>query len=528
LADYDVIVVGGGHNGLIAAAYVARAGLRVAVLERCAQLGGASATVELLPGHRVDVGASTHLVFRQTGIAEELGLAEHGLRYLEADPMFVALCPDGSAIHFWRDLDRTCESIARLSPVDAEAYRRFVTTWAPVAPFFLDLFSSAPSITGATGHFLAQLRRAGPGAFELLAGLASSPQALLRKYFRDPRLQGALAFSAAQTGVPLGMRGAGASLLWWAMGHAWGNSVPEGGSGALAEALGRKLASLAADVFAGEPVRQVRPAGGELELVTEAGRTLSARAVLMATHLRTTLRLLAPEAIPPRALKRLSNVGAGNGCGVTLHLVTDALPRYPALPDGGAVAHRAIQFFCPSLEHIERAHADFLEGRPAREPAVAITTASAFDPTRAPPGRHVVALWAQWYPYALAGGQRWEDLAEAETERILGVVAPYAPGLRDSVRAVRFKSPVDLERELDLARANLMHLPMTPDRLFTSRPARGFANYRLRPGIYLTGGSTHPGGGVIGASGRLAAAAVLRDLGASLSLPLSTNAGLLT
>jgi phytoene dehydrogenase-like protein len=221
LADYDIVVVGGGHNGLIAAAYVARAGLKVALLERSAHLGGAAAAVELWPGNHVDVGAGTRVVFCQTGIAEDFGLAEHGLTYLEFDPMFVAFFPDGTSIHFWCDLDRTCESIARLSPADAENYRRFVQTWTPIAPFFLDLFGSPPSLAGAARHMLAQLRRPGPRAFELLSGLAASPKALLRKYFSDPRLQSALAFSSAQTGVPTETRGSGASRLWFAMGHKW-------------------------------------------------------------------------------------------------------------------------------------------------------------------------------------------------------------------------------------------------------------------------------------------------------------------
>ncbi len=510
MADYDVVVVGAGHNGLIAAAYLARAGLRVAVLERRSNLGGAAGTIELWPRHRADLGASAHVVFKQTGIAEELGLAEHGLEYLEFDPMYVAMFPDGTAIQFWRDLDRTCESIARVSPEDAEAYRRFVRTWAPVAPLFLDLFTSPASLPAAAGHLWAQLRRGGPGAIELVTGLASSPRALLRRYFRDPRLQAALAFSAAQTGVPTDTAGAGATLLWWAMSHAWGNPAPRGGSGALADALDRKLAALGATVLPGEPARNVRRTADGVEVITDGG-ALSARAVVMATHLKTTLRLLG-DALPARASARLGSVPLGNGCGVTLHLATDGLPTYPALPDGGADAHRAVQLFCPSPDHLDRAHADFLAGRPAREPAVAITSATAFDPTRAPPGRHVLALWAQWYPYALADGRAWEDIADSETERILDVVAAYAPGLRASIRERRFSSPVAMERELDLARANLMHLPMTPDRLLTSRPAWGYADYRLAPRIYATGASTHPGGGVMGVSGRLAAAAVLRDL----------------
>ena len=519
MPDYDVVVVGAGHNGLVAAAYLARAGQRVAVLERAANLGGAAGTVERWPGHQVDVGASAHVVFKQTGIAEDLGLAEHGLEYLEFDPMYVALFPDGTAIEFWRDLDRTVESIARTSPHDAEAYRRFVHLWAPVAPLFLDLFTSPASISAAAGHFWAQLQRGGPGAVALMAGLASSPRAILRKHFRDPRLQGALAFSAAQTGVPSDAAGSGATLLWWAMGHAWGNPTPRGGSGMLAVALQRKIESLGGVVLAGQPASGVRRTDEGVEVDVDGG-TISARAVVMATHLRTSLRLLG-DALPARAAARLGAVPLGNGCGVTMHLATDGLPAYPALPDGGDNAHRGVQFLCPSPDHLDAAHSDYLAGRPAQAPAIAITSASAFDPSRAPPGRHVLALWAQWYPYALADGQRWDDIADREAERIIDVVAGYAPGLRASIRHQHFSSPVAMERTLDLAHANLMHLPMTPDRLYVSRPARGYADYRLAPRIYACGASTHPGGGVMGTSGRLAAAVVLEDLGGPPSRPVA-------
>jgi phytoene dehydrogenase-like protein len=515
LADYDVVVVGGGHNGLIAAAYLAREGLRVAVIERKTVLGGAAATTELWPGHHADVGAASHVVFKQTGIAEDLGLAEHGLQYLDFDPMYVALEPGGPGIHFWRDLDRTCESIAAVSPEDAEAYRRFVQTWAPVAPFFLDLFTASPSVTGAAGHFWAQLRRGGPGVVELLAGLASSPAALVRKHFRHPLVQATLAFASAQTGLPTGTAGAGGALVWWAMSHAWGHPAPRGGSGALAEALHRKLVSLGGRVFPGQPARSVKRAADGVVVETDDG-PVGAHAVVMATHLRTTLRLLG-DTIPARASGRLGAVPLGNGAGVKLHLVTDRLPAFPGIPDGGAAAHRGIQQICPSLEHLERGYADFLAGRPAREPALAMTSPSAFDPTRAPSGRHVLGVWAQWYPYALADGQRWDDIREAQTERILDTIESCSPGFRGTIRELRFDSPLDLERDLDLPHANIMHLPMTPDRLMTSRPARGYASYRLAPGVYVTGASTHPGGGVIGASGRLAAAAVLHDLTGSPS-----------
>lgn len=511
--DTDIVVVGGGHNGLIAAAYLARSGLRVTVLERRAELGGAAATHTPWPGHRVDAGASGHIVFCQTGIAEDLGLAEHGLEYLSFDPMYVAFLPDGSTIEFWRDLDRTCASIAKISPADADAYRRFVQTWAPAAPLLLDLFSSPAAITSATAHFWNQLQRKGPNAFELLRGFAASPATLVRRFFRDPRVQAPLLFSAAQTGVPSHTAGTGAMLLWFAMIHQWGIPAPRGGSGMLAEALRRKIIALGGTVHAGLPAQRVR-SHAEGVVVETADGQIMARSVMMATHLKTTLALLG-DALPAATSARLGTVSAGQGCGVLVHLATEGLPAYPGLPDGGADAHRGIQLFCPMPEAFERGWAELCAGVPATELAVALTSPSAFDSTRAPPGRHVMQLWSQWYPYTLAGGRDWTEIAEVETARILDVVSRYMPGLRASVRECRFTSPPVLARELDLAQANLMHLPMTPNRLFTFRPAYGYSDYRLAPNIYMTGASTHPGGGVMGVSGKLAARVVLEDWGKS-------------
>lgn len=366
MPDVDVVVVGGGHNGLVAAAYLARGGLSVAVLERRVELGGAAGSHEVWPGHRVDAGAAAHIVFCQTGIAQDLGLAAHGLEYLTFDPMYVAFLRDGSTIEFWRDLDRTCASIARISPPDAESYRRFVQTWAPAAPLLLDLFASPASIPAAAAHFWTQLGRRGPGVVELLRGFASSPVALVRRLFRDPRVQAPLLFSAAQTGVPPGAAGGGATLLWIAMSHHWGIPAPRGGSGMLAEALRSKILALGGRVAAGLPARAVRAAPDGVLVETDDG-PIAARAVVMATHLHTAVSLLG-DALPAATSARLGAVSAGDGCGVVLHLATEGLAPYPGLPDGGADAHRGHPALLPDPRRL-RARLDRALRRLARDRA---------------------------------------------------------------------------------------------------------------------------------------------------------------
>jgi phytoene dehydrogenase-like protein len=277
-------------------------------------------------------------------------------------------------------------------------------------------------------------------------------------------------------------------------------------------ALGRLIEAQGGHVLLAAPVERIVVRGGRAWGVALAdGRVLSARAVVSGAHIRTTLRLLG-EAAPAWARRRVGRVRADQSGGVVVRYALAALPDYTALPGGPGVQHGAIALICPDLGYVERAHAEARRGWPAREPALTVLTRSAVDATLAPPGRHLMSVWGQYAPYRLAGHQSWDEVGPRAAEAQLAVLARYAPNVRAAVLDRVIQTPAYLERELDLARGNPSHLDMTPGQMFGRRPVAGLGGYRGPvPGLYLTGASTHPGGGIFGAAGRNAAAAVLHD-----------------
>ena len=507
----DVAVVGAGHNALVAACYLARAGLDVEVLEQDTVVGGACSTVERWPGYQVDRGSSAHIMVRHTGIVEELALAECGLRYLDMDPWGYAPFGD-EAITFHVDLDRTCASIAAVcGDRDAEAYRRFATTWADLSEPVFDAFQSAPS-GAAVGRGLVRVNRRSPdGTAETTRRFLAPGDHLLDELFTDERLKTALAWLGAQSGPPTHEAGTGALVGWNPLMHRVAPGRAVGGSGALSLALAERLRRLGGRLRLGDGAERITrdPSGRVTGVLTRSGDRVRARAVLAGCHVLTTFRLLGDQ----RWLDRVGRaVRVGNGLGMAVRLGTRELPRYPAA-GGSTEPYSAMQLLAPSRTALRRAYGEFAAGRTPAEPAVLAMTFSALDPSIAPPGRHSVTLWAQWHPYELADGEHWDRIREREADRVIGQVETAAPGFASSIEHVHVQTPLDLERELGLLRGNVMHVEMGLDAMFSLRPLPELAGYRTPvPRLYLTGASTHPGGGVFGASGRSAAAVLVRDL----------------
>jgi len=506
--DYDVLTIGAGHNALIASAYLAQAGLAVGVFERRPIVGGAVSTIEQVPGYRFDLGGSAHILIRNTPIVEELGLERFGLEYIDVDPLFFAPFEDGDHLLFHRSEARTIEGIEARFPGEGEAYGRFLDEWRPFARAVRDMFLATPDplALGAT----AMSGKAVPGDWRKALPRILKPYGeVVDDYFREEKVKAPLVWMAAQSGPPPSEPLTSPFLLWHPLYHEGGMARPRGGSGMLTQALARHVEAHGGTVHVGAPVDEILVEGGRATGVRVGDQVYTARVVLAGAHaLETFGRLLPTQYRPPNA----AGMRVGNGFGAIVRLALSEPIRYSAHP--GDEARRALQLICRDRAQVSAAYGDYLAGRPAADPPIVAMSFSAVDDTLAPPGGEVLWLWAQYYPYQLAGGRSWDDIAPEVEASILDAYEVYAPGTKAKVVGSLFQHPAWLERELGLFRGNVMHLEMSLDQMFALRPFLGGHGYRAPGvrGLYLTGASTHPGGGIMGASGRNAAREVLKDL----------------
>jgi phytoene desaturase len=521
---YDAIVVGGGHNGLTCACYLQKAGLRVLVLERRPIVGGAVCTETMFGGYRMDVGSSAHIMIHLTPVVRELELERFGLEYIDMDPFAFFPLPDGSgAIEFWRDLDKTCASIEKVSPRDAEAYRRFVEFWGAINEGVFKVFLKPPTpgnlvTTMMTGQFNRVEDGSTGGSLDTLRKIFTSYGHLINEWFESEAMRTALAWLAAQSGPPPDEIGTADFAGWHAMLHRSGAKHPRGGSGMLTQAMQRCFEQYGGEVRLDAEVERIMIQGGRVRGVRlRSGEQIATRSVVSNAHIQTTLlTLVGAEQLPGDLAARVGRIRVGNGFGMTIRCAADALPDYLAAPSGGKPhpSHHGLQLLCPSLSYLDRAYQDFRSGVPAREPAVIAMTFSAIDPDVAPAGKHTLFLWAQYHPYELSNGQDWDSIAEREADKLLEVMYRYAPNMRGAITNRYIQTPLDLERKLGLLRGNVMHVEMSFDQMFCFRPLPELSAYKVPQigGLYLTGASTHPGGGVFAASGYNTAGVVLRDL----------------
>lgn len=515
----DTVVIGAGHNGLIAACYLAAAGQRVVVLERDSVPGGAVSTVERFPGYKVDRGSSAHLMIRHTPIIDELGLADHGLRYVDCDPWaFSPGTEAGPPIVFHRSLDRTCASIeAACGAADADAYRRFVAVWGPRSDAMMSAFTSSPSPMALGRAFWGLTGRIPGGGGTAGIGLSQeflmSGNALLDNWFESEHLKAALAWFGAQSGPPMNEPGSASMVGFCAAMHTIPPGRAIGGSGALSESLLRKLASDGGQVFLSAAATTLQPRDDGWLVRSADGGEHRTRSVVSACHVLTTLELLGAGGFERTALDRWrSQIRIGNGIGMAVRLGGTDVPTYPGLPADTGV-HAALGLLVTDRGHLAQAYADASAGHLPTRPALIAMSYSAIDPTLAPTGRHMTSLWAQWHPYRLSGGRSWTDHADEASDAIVAELERHAPGFTESIEHVHIQTPADLETELGLTGGNIMHVEMSLDQMMIWRPHPELARHRIpgAAGLFLAGASTHPGGGVCGASGRIAASAVLVD-----------------
>jgi beta-carotene ketolase (CrtO type) len=511
----EVVVVGGGHNGLVCGCYLARAGLEVLVLEAAATPGGCIHTVELPDGRgRLEVGAYEHGGLRASGVADDLELeTRFGLRFHLRDQVTLAPCDDGTALAFDTSLDRTVEHLAPVvGQADADAYRRFAA-WAAAGAALLGQTDAGPP---PSVRELAALAEAALGAQagRFLQALLGSASNLVRSVVADERLQAPLAHWAAHAQQPPSDPGTGAGAMQLAGGHGRPAARPAGGSRATVDALVRCLEAAGGGLRCGQPATRVEVTGDRAVAVhAGGGRVAATKAVVSALDARRLLlELVDPAAVPPWLAAEAGriHVGRANVSELKVDAVLTGTPPLPGPPGFG----RAFMLSANTTGDLERAFASIRLGRLPERPPLMLAFPSALEDGWAPPGRS--ALWLSTFvPWRLAGGP-WDRAALERAADHAWRTAEKALGTTLEPLERHLTGPLEWVARHGNPHANPNHVEMSLDQLLSFRPSPSLSGYRTPiGGLFLTGAGTHPGGGVTGAPGRNAAAVVLDSLGAS-------------
>jgi phytoene dehydrogenase-like protein len=519
---FDAIIVGAGHNGLVTAGYLARAGRRVLVLERRDVVGGACVTEETFPGFKVSTAAYVNSLFHKA-IVRDLRLGEHGFHVLAREPSSFTPFPDGRSLIMGPDADLTRKEIAKFSVRDAERYPRYEAMLERVADVIEPtLTMSPPDLMRPRLRDLRNLlslgrsfRRLGAGAGEAVEILTGPARAILDRWFESEQLKATLATDAIIGAMASpAMPGTAYVLFHHVMGETdgkrgvWG--YVRGGMGGLTQALAAVARGHGAEIRCGAEVARILVRDGRATGVALAGGDeYQAPIVASNADARVTFtRLLDPRLLPEEfaaAVGRISYESAS----LKINVALAELPDFSALPGAPGPQHRGTIHICPDQDYIERAFDDAKYGRPSARPVLECTIPSVVDPTVAPPGRHLMSMFVQYAPYTLREGT-WDGLRESFADRCFDLLDEYAPNFKRSVLARQVLTPLDLERVFNLTGGNIFQGAMMPSQLFAFRPVFGWARYRTPiRGLYLCGAAAHPGGGVMGTPGLNAAREIL-------------------
>ena len=529
-AKYDAIIIGAGHNGLTAAAYLARAGRKVLVLERRHLVGGAAVTEEIFPGFKFSVCSYVVSLLRPE-IIRELQLAKHGLEILPLDGTFTPML---SGDYLWRvnDHARTFREISRHSRADAEVYDEYGRAMVEMGRFAKDILAMTPpdpfSLKMRELSVLGDLLKRFRALPELdrhnqLQLLTMSAVDFLDQWFETDVLKATMSASGI-IGTFLGVRSPGTAyvLLHHYMGdidgafRSWGLS--KGGTGTVSESIASAARAFGADIRVNAPVRHILVKDGEATgVVLENGDYHLASVVMSSVDPRLTfMRMVGADHLPGEFVEDIARYKYRGSSG-KVNLALDGLPDFTAAPgskDPGLHRNQHLRgaiSISPSVDYMERAFDDAKYGEFSRRPYVDIVIPSLTDPSVAPPGKHVMSCFVQYAPYDLREGT-WDERREAFGDAVINAISQFAPNLKSRILHRQVLTPLDIERTFGLSEGNIFQGELTLEQLFFMRPAPGWAGYRTPiKRLYMCGSATHPGGGIMAAPGRNAALRALGD-----------------
>jgi phytoene dehydrogenase-like protein len=527
MPKYDAIIIGGGHNGLVTAAYLARAGRSVLVLERRELVGGCAVTEEVWPGYRVSTAAYLTSLMQER-IVRELELERYGYQVDAKDPAFFSAFPDGRHLFMWQDRARTLAEIARFSRHDAEVYPRYEDQLERISQVVEGLLLTPPpqfppqGFGDAVDYLKLAGRLRGLSAQDIVALVkifTQSAAEFLDEWFESEQVKVTLATDGV-IGANGGPRSPGTAyiLLHHCMGGVAGHrglwGFVRGGMGAVSEAIARSARASGAAIRTEAPVAKVLVRGGRAyAVVLESGEEIEGGSIASNLDPKLTfLRLVDERDLDPEFVAAIRHFRIeGTSCKINLAL--SGLPEFTAYPGAPGPHHRATMHICPSIDYVERAWDDAKYGRPSERPLLELTIPTMYDPSLAPPGKHIAGIFLQYAPYTLREGD-WDGLREPFADRVISLVEEYAPNIRGIIEHRQVLTPLDLERRFGITGGNIFHGEMSLDQMFVMRPVAGWARYRTPiHGLYLCGSGAHPGGGVMGAPGYNCAREMLKRPG---------------
>src|SRR5438132_5284508 len=527
---YDAIIIGGGHNGLVTACYLARAKWKVLVLERRYLVGGACVTEETFPGFKVSTAAYVNSLFRPE-IIRDLRLKDYGFEVCERNPSSFSPFLDGRHLFLGPDAQMNVREISKCRAKDAEAYPKYKAMLERVAAVVEPTITQIPpnivhpGLGGLwkIGKLGRSMQKLGPGMGEAVEVLTGAARPLLDRWFESEELKATLATDAIIGAMAApSMPGTAYVLFHHVMGETngkrgvWG--YVRGGMGGLTQALAKAAQALGVDIRCNTEVSRIQTNGGAVRGVALAnGDEFQAPVVASNADAHVTFnKLLDAGELPPDFAAAVSRINY-DSASLKINVALAELPNFRACSGLEAgPQHRGTIHICPDQDTIERALDDAKYGRPSQQPILECTIPSVVDPTVAPPGKHLMSMFIQYAPYKLRSDngrapETWDQLRDAFADRCFDLLNEYAPNFKSSVLDRQVLTPLDLERTFNLTGGNIFQGAMSLHQLFFNRPVPGYANYRTPiRGLYLCGSAAHPGGGVMGAAGRNAAREILR------------------